>query len=221
MGRLKTVLYGKGCGFIESTDVSGGDVFIHYSSFVNGTADDLVIGTVVRFDLQTNHRNGKVKAANVIITQRIQNGTATRLHPAGGSDHPIFDLGRCLLRIESLLEELVVHSLGNFGMMARHLQKKKVEQQKQPREFVPDLRGEWEEIEDKYEGNSTEEDDEQSLGEEEEEAAAASADQQRQGSGDMWADEEFKRTMLEMGSQLEEINTTLAGMRDDLSEAKT
>ena len=64
IGTLKKVM--DGCGFIENSDGSG-DVFVHFSQLAHGSSDDLIVGTVMTFDIQEDARSGESKATNVTL----------------------------------------------------------------------------------------------------------------------------------------------------------
>ena len=65
-GTLKKVMDGRGFGFIENSDGSG-DVFVHFSQLANASFDDMIVGTVMSFDIQEDARSGKSKATNVTL----------------------------------------------------------------------------------------------------------------------------------------------------------
>lgn len=65
-GTVKWFNPDKGYGFI-SDDNGGEDVFVHYSAIVSEGYKTLSEGQKVTFDTQTDPRNGKLKAANVMI----------------------------------------------------------------------------------------------------------------------------------------------------------
>ena len=67
-GSLKKFMEGKGFGFIENADGSGDDVFVHFSQLNNGGSEDMVVGSEMSFDIETDSRSGKTKATNVTIT---------------------------------------------------------------------------------------------------------------------------------------------------------
>ena len=54
----------KGYGFI-SNDNGGEDVFVHFSAIVIDGYKTLAEGQKVSFELETDDRNGKLRAANV------------------------------------------------------------------------------------------------------------------------------------------------------------
>ena len=66
-GTLKKFMEGKGFGFIANDDGSG-DVFVHFSQLNSGGSEDMVEGVTMSFDITTDDRSGKTKAANVTIT---------------------------------------------------------------------------------------------------------------------------------------------------------
>ena len=66
-GTLKKFMEGKGFGFIENGDGSG-DVFVHFSQVTNGGSEDMIEGTEMTFDIETDQRSGKTKATNVTLS---------------------------------------------------------------------------------------------------------------------------------------------------------
>ena len=227
-GVLKTVVAGKGYGYIQSTGFAG-DVFVHFSGFVNGCADDMVVGLKMDFDLEINERNGKVKACNVVLKQSVR--------PSA-----VFDLGRCLLRIECLLEKILAKESGlwhrrldeiwNCGKSSSGVPRMTSRTTWEPNEFEANLVGKWETL--PYEADSTvetdraddskdagtgddvvengpvsshiEEDHSGSQGGDADERAASAGSED----GIPWhKDDEFKRRMLEMGTTLKTISENL------------
>ena len=63
-GTVKWFNADKGYGFIAN-DNGGDDVFVHFSAIVADGYKRLTEGQKVTFDVETDPRNGKLKAANV------------------------------------------------------------------------------------------------------------------------------------------------------------
>jgi len=63
-GKVKWFNSTKGFGFIEP-DNGSQDVFVHFSAVESAGYDNLIIGQIVSYDLQT--RNGKPNAVNLKI----------------------------------------------------------------------------------------------------------------------------------------------------------
>ncbi|CAB1253163.1 cold-shock protein [Ruminococcaceae bacterium BL-6] len=63
-GTVKWFNADKGYGFIAN-DNGGDDVFVHFSAIVADGYKSLTEGQKVTFDVETDPRNGKLKAANV------------------------------------------------------------------------------------------------------------------------------------------------------------
>lgn len=64
----------RGFGFVARVD-GGADVFVHCSNLVDKSRDHLPIGTRVKFDLEKDERNGKLRAVNVAQLDEV-NGVA-------------------------------------------------------------------------------------------------------------------------------------------------
>jgi len=54
----------KGYGFIARDD-GGADVFVHVSAVERSALDGLHEGDRIQFDVEANHRNGRLQAANL------------------------------------------------------------------------------------------------------------------------------------------------------------
>ena len=63
-GTVKWFNAEKGYGFIERED--GGDVFVHFSAIQGDGFKTLNEGQKVTFETETDPKNGKLRAANVV-----------------------------------------------------------------------------------------------------------------------------------------------------------
>ena len=63
-GKVKWFNAEKGYGFIECED--GGDVFVHFSAIQGDGFKTLNEGQKVTFETETDPKNGKLRAANVV-----------------------------------------------------------------------------------------------------------------------------------------------------------
>ena len=63
-GKVKWFNAEKGYGFIERED--GGDVFVHFSAIQGDGFKTLNEGQKVTFETETDPKNGKLRAANVV-----------------------------------------------------------------------------------------------------------------------------------------------------------
>ena len=63
-GTVKWFNAEKGYGFI-SNDEGGDDVFVHFSAIVADGYKSLTEGQKVTYDVETDAKNGKLRAANV------------------------------------------------------------------------------------------------------------------------------------------------------------
>ena len=67
-GTVKWFNAEKGYGFIAN-DNGGEDVFVHFSAIIGQGYKSLAEGQKVTFEVETDARNGKLKAANVEIAE--------------------------------------------------------------------------------------------------------------------------------------------------------
>ncbi|MGI6576506.1 MAG: cold-shock protein [Eubacteriales bacterium] len=67
-GTVKWFNAEKGYGFISNDD-GGEDVFVHYSDIVSQGYKTLADGQKVTYNIETDTRNGKVRATNVTVVQ--------------------------------------------------------------------------------------------------------------------------------------------------------
>lgn len=67
-GTVKWFNAEKGYGFISNDD-GGEDVFVHFSAIQSEGYKTLAEGQKVTYDTETDSRNGKLRAANVIVVQ--------------------------------------------------------------------------------------------------------------------------------------------------------
>ncbi|WP_283608886.1 cold-shock protein [Faecalispora anaeroviscerum] len=67
-GTVKWFNAEKGYGFIAN-DNGGDDVFVHFSAIAGQGYKSLTEGQKVNFEVETDARNGKLKAANVEIAE--------------------------------------------------------------------------------------------------------------------------------------------------------
>ena len=67
-GTVKWFNAEKGYGFISNDD-GGEDVFVHFSAIQSDGYKTLAEGQKVTYDTETDSRNGKLRAANVIVIQ--------------------------------------------------------------------------------------------------------------------------------------------------------
>ena len=65
-GTVKWFNAQKGYGFITN-DATGEEVFVHFSAINSQGFKSLEEGQKVSFDLETDDKNGKVRAANVTL----------------------------------------------------------------------------------------------------------------------------------------------------------
>ncbi|CAE8712419.1 unnamed protein product [Polarella glacialis] len=92
-GTLKKFMEGKGFGFIENADGSG-DVFVHFSQLNSGGSEDMVEGSKMTFDIQTDERSGKDKATNVTITEPGSGGGCGGGGYGGGGGYDSYGGGK-------------------------------------------------------------------------------------------------------------------------------
>ena len=64
------------------------------SGLENGSADDMIVGLQVHFDLQTNRRNAKDKAANVVIYTQTRHANESQWKRGLEGPLPIFEFGQ-------------------------------------------------------------------------------------------------------------------------------
>lgn len=67
-GTVKWFNAEKGYGFISNDD-GGEDVFVHFSAIQSDGYKTLAEGQKVTYDTETDSRNGKLRAANVMVIQ--------------------------------------------------------------------------------------------------------------------------------------------------------
>ena len=67
-GTVKWFNAEKGYGFISNDD-GGDDVFVHFSAIQSEGYKTLTEGQKVTYDTETDSRNGKLRAANVVVVQ--------------------------------------------------------------------------------------------------------------------------------------------------------
>ena len=67
-GTVKWFNAEKGYGFISNDD-GGDDVFVHFSAIQSDGYKTLTEGQKVTYDTETDSRNGKLRAANVIVVE--------------------------------------------------------------------------------------------------------------------------------------------------------
>ena len=68
MGTVKWFNAENGYGFISNDD-GGDDVFVHFSAIQSEGYKTLTEGQKVTYDTETDSRNGKLRAANVVVVQ--------------------------------------------------------------------------------------------------------------------------------------------------------
>ncbi len=85
-GSIKKVMEGKGFGFIECDDGQD-DVFMHFSVINNGGSEDMQVGGKVTFDVATDDRSGKTKAANVTLLDVGSGGGGGGGYGGGGGGY--------------------------------------------------------------------------------------------------------------------------------------
>lgn len=67
-GQVKWFNAEKGYGFISNDD-GGEDVFVHFSAIQADGYKTLSEGQKVSYDTETDARNGKLRAANVVVLE--------------------------------------------------------------------------------------------------------------------------------------------------------
>lgn len=65
IGEVKTWIDNRGFGFIKRDDQQP-DVFVHVSA-ITGSLDRLTVGQKVEFDVETDRKSGKPRAAKVRV----------------------------------------------------------------------------------------------------------------------------------------------------------